>query len=267
MTENEFIQIPASQQVTEEMKKQATFMLNGVPFCPYDHFVKIKGQDGRERDYLPYAARLAWFRAVYPQGTIKTEIKDQGNIKTEIKGQEIEDVYVLIKAYVDNGQGVTSEAYGSCTRASFPRGYVEKAETKAKNRALADLGLGTLAAQELEDDLDDVSDTPQVPRNPRPAPAKASTAPQSAPAPVKPSSDEKQEARKKQARLAEEIEVLKIPYQDGSGVVTFAVMVAKGLNLKKVAQAEAAIKRGLTLDECIAVEQALEPYRKATSAA
>lgn len=166
------------QVVTDDLKQ--VFMLNGVRFVPAEHFLKIKGEGGT-KEYLPYAARLAWFRAVCPKGVIKTEIVEHDK----------ENGYILIKAHVDDGSGGLAQAYGSCTRQSFPRGYIEKAETKAKNRALADLGYGTLFAQELmEDDQDgEVSDTPQPIKNARSnggvAPAQKPAQP-ARPAPVPP---------------------------------------------------------------------------------
>jgi hypothetical protein len=149
-----------TQVVTDELLKSTTFILHGTEFSPYEHMVKITGRGGT-KDYLPYVARCAWFRAHRPKG----------KMKTEIVFHDLEKGSVLIKAYVDDGEGVTAEAYGSCTKAEFPGGYIEKAETKAKNRALADLGYGTLAAQELIDDDQggSVSDTP-LPQRQTPKP-------------------------------------------------------------------------------------------------
>lgn len=177
LEEGEMVIAPSLPVVTEDERKAATFILHGVVFCPYDHFVKIRDKSGQLKEYLPYAARLAWFRAARPKGEIKTEIVEHDR----------QEGFVLIKAYVDDGDGVHAEAYGSCTKAGFDRGYIEKAETKAKNRAIADLGYGTLAAQELiEDDQDgEVSDTPLAPRRP---PANGRSVKTEAPRPVKPQS-------------------------------------------------------------------------------
>jgi hypothetical protein len=133
---------PEAAALTEEMKK-ASFTLNGIKFNPYEHFVDLKG-----KIYLPVAWRLAWFRAARPKGKIRTEILEHDR----------ELGFILIKAYVDDKEGGESEAYGSCTRVAF-KDYIEKAETKAKGRALADLGYGTQFAEELDED-DALADSP-----------------------------------------------------------------------------------------------------------
>ena len=125
----------------EQEKSVESLILNGQPFNPADHFIKIKAKDGTMREYLPYAARLAWFRARRPKGKIDPNIVEHDR----------EAGFILFEVVIDDMEGGYAKAYGSCTRAAFPGGHIEKAETKAKGRALADLGYGTLAAQELEE--------------------------------------------------------------------------------------------------------------------
>ena len=42
-------------------------------FNPTEHLIQIKGRNGIS-DYLPVQWRLVWFRSVYPNGSIETEM-------------------------------------------------------------------------------------------------------------------------------------------------------------------------------------------------
>ena len=72
--------------------------------------------------------------------------------------------FATVKAilYDENGKIIAS-AHGTETRANFPQGHVEKAETASIGRALAMAGFGT----QFTDDLDEGEryvDSPQMPR-------------------------------------------------------------------------------------------------------
>ena len=43
------------------------------PFNPIEHLIQIKGRNGSS-DYLPVQWRLVWFRSIYPNGSIETEM-------------------------------------------------------------------------------------------------------------------------------------------------------------------------------------------------
>ncbi len=46
---------------------------NVRPFSPTEHLIQIKGRNGIS-DYLPVQWRLVWFRSIYPNGSIETEM-------------------------------------------------------------------------------------------------------------------------------------------------------------------------------------------------
>src|SRR5688572_10565974 len=100
-----------------------------------------------EADYLPVAARIAWFRREHPLWSIITEIELQA------------DKAVVMKATIKDMLGtVIATARKKETEAGFPD-YIEKAETGAIGRALAMCGYGTLQAPEF-DEQDRLADAP-----------------------------------------------------------------------------------------------------------
>ena len=105
-----------------------------------------------EADYLPVAARIAWFRKDHPYWAIITDIK------------QLADKAVVMKATIKNMQGtVIATARKKETEAGFPD-YIEKAETGAIGRALAMCGYGTLQAPEF-DEQDRLADAPVEKQN------------------------------------------------------------------------------------------------------
>src|SRR5687768_12532322 len=95
---------------------------------------KISLGNGRVRfektevDYLPVAARIAWFRKDNPYWSIVTRVEKWG------------DKAVIMKAIIKDMQGsVLATARKKETETGFPD-YIEKAETGAIGRALAMCG-------------------------------------------------------------------------------------------------------------------------------
>ena len=81
-----------------------------------------------EADYLPVAARIAWFRKEHAYWGIVTEI------------EHLAEKAVVMKATIkDNFGNVIATARKKETEAGFPD-YIEKAETGAVGRALAMCG-------------------------------------------------------------------------------------------------------------------------------
>ena len=100
-----------------------------------------------ETDYLPVAARIAWFRKDHPLWSIITEIEHLANKA------------VVMKAIIKDMLGVViATARKKETEIGFPD-YIEKAETGAIGRALAMCGYGTLQAPEF-DEQERLADAP-----------------------------------------------------------------------------------------------------------
>jgi hypothetical protein len=114
---------------------------------------KVVGDNGQvrwektETDYLPVAARIAWFRREHPLWSIITEVEQLANKA------------VVMKATIKDMLGaVIATARKKETEAGFAD-YIEKAETGAIGRALAMCGYGTLQAPEF-DEQDRLADAP-----------------------------------------------------------------------------------------------------------
>ena len=100
-----------------------------------------------ETDYLPVAARIAWFRKDHPYWSIITKIAQLANKA------------VVMKAIIKDSTGqIIATARKKETEIGFPD-YIEKAETGAIGRALAMCGYGTLQAPEF-DEQDRLADAP-----------------------------------------------------------------------------------------------------------
>src|SRR5215211_2536306 len=104
----------------------------------------MEWSDGRKPrqttcQYLPVAARIAWFRKDHPYWSILTRVEKWG------------DKAVIMKAIIKDMQGsVIATARKKETEIGFPD-YIEKAETGAIGRALAMCGYGTLQAPEFDE--------------------------------------------------------------------------------------------------------------------
>ena len=100
-----------------------------------------------ETDYLPVAARIAWFRKDHAYWTIITKVEKWG------------DKAIVMKAIIKDVTGqIIAMARKKETEIGFPD-YIEKAETGAIGRALAMCGYGTLQAPEF-DEQDRLADAP-----------------------------------------------------------------------------------------------------------
>jgi hypothetical protein len=100
-----------------------------------------------EADYLPVAARIAWFRKDHPYWHIITKVEKWG------------DKAVIMKAIIKDSTGdIIATARKKETESGFPD-YIEKAETGCVGRALAMCGYGTLQVPEF-DEQDRLADAP-----------------------------------------------------------------------------------------------------------
>lgn len=149
------------------------------------------------------------------------------------------------------------------------RGDARKgAQTDAIKKALSYFSIGNRAYQGLLEGADKGkrSSTPVNPRAnnaAKPEPVKSMPANNAQVTPAL--SEEKKEARAMQARLEKDTAALKIPRR-GGGFVSFVDAVGKALDIQPQ-EAQVAIKRGLTLDECAEVDSVLDKYRKAKASA
>ncbi|HOJ22291.1 MAG TPA: hypothetical protein PLY56_12215, partial [Armatimonadota bacterium] len=108
-----------------------------MAYDPAKHLIRIQGN----REYLPVAQRLVWFREAHP---------DWG-IETKIEVLDIDAGLAVFSATVINESGkIMARATKMETARGFPD-YIEKAETGAIGRALALCGFGTQFAPELEE--------------------------------------------------------------------------------------------------------------------
>ena len=137
----------------------STIQTNGNTFDPMKYMLKLpktkkvnlaNGQvkwEKTEADYLPVAARVAWFRKDHPYWSIIT------------KCVQLANKAVIMKAIIRDMQGVIiATARKKETEIGFPD-YIEKAETGAVGRALALCGYGTLQAPEF-DEGERIADAP-----------------------------------------------------------------------------------------------------------
>jgi len=111
------------------------------------------------KDYLPVAQRLVWFREEKPTWGIETSFL------------ALEADFAIAKAEIKDEKGrVIASAHKREDAKHFPD-FMEKAETGAIGRALAEVGYGTQFAPDLDEE-DRIVDSPQAPvRKPALAPA------------------------------------------------------------------------------------------------
>lgn len=107
-------------------------------FDPRAHMMNVKG--GK---YLPVSARLIWFRQDHPDAILETD------------PHIVNETIAVFRTRIALPTGGIAVGWGSCTPNQFPDGYIEKAETKARGRALGALGYGTPEDEEDENALAD----------------------------------------------------------------------------------------------------------------
>ncbi len=134
-------------------------------FNPKEHLMRMP-KGGKE--YLPAAARIAWFREQYP-------IEDGWRIEAKLIEGGIKEGYAVYRAEITDPDGVVVQT-GTKQESKADFGdYMEKAETGSIARAVAMCGFGILQAQEF-DEGDRIVDTPQPARGgQRPAAPKSET--------------------------------------------------------------------------------------------
>jgi hypothetical protein len=127
-------------------------------FNPRDYFIQlpqkrknpVTGQwETTLTEYLPVAARVAWFRADHPHGTIDA-------VALTI---DFDKGLAIFQATVEDGEGGKAVAYAHETRAGFAD-FLEKSHTRAVGRALALLGYGSTTAGEELSEGEHVADAP-----------------------------------------------------------------------------------------------------------
>lgn len=167
-------------------------------FNPSEHLTQLKSRDG-SKDYLPVCWRLVWFREKFPHGSIETEL-----VHLDLDRETEEEVFVwnqekrrsekvvkhakgmaIFRATIRDGEGGVATGTKMEKAASFGD-WLEKAETGAIGRALAELGYGTQFTSEF-DEAHRIVDSPL---------------PASEAVPDKPHQDRQSEAQPEQADTA-----------------------------------------------------------------
>ncbi len=112
---------------------------------PEAHLIRVM-----DKDYLPVKYRLAWFRSLFPHGTIETTL-----VKLDMDKEYTEPVWInkkkvmrtacgiaVFSTVIHDGCGGIATGTKSEKAASFDD-FVEKAESGSIGRALSALGYGT----------------------------------------------------------------------------------------------------------------------------
>jgi len=147
--------------------------MSSEKFNPKDHIIIISKWDDRlkkvvNQNYLEAKWRLVWFREDHPDWVINTTIsliKNGDGPFASLAEAVIKDNQNVVKA---NGWGYEErieEKYDpelKKTKTVFNSKFVEKSETTAIARALAQLGYGTQWAMEYEEGqvVEEISDSP-----------------------------------------------------------------------------------------------------------
>jgi hypothetical protein len=271
MTETQEI----AQPMTDEMQR-AQFVLNGVAFNPFEHLRLIKTKHGMQT-YLDAKWRIAWARAVYGERI---------RFAPEIVEHNRQDGYALVKCSIYVDDKLVAEEYGSEERKDF-EDYLEKALTKSKGRALADIGFGTQFAAELDNGVDGngkqqemIADAPVEQRryqqqrqqssngaqaaNTRQNPAPQSRSPQTIQTPPPAPPAQSDSIAPSAEVLQEEVARLRIVAKDGSSI-GWKEVVRKALNIHNKADLQSALSRQLTEQERRAIDATIQPFRPAVA--
>jgi hypothetical protein len=108
---------------------------------PKDSLIEIQN-----RPFLPAHEAITWFRRDYPGA--------QGRINTRIEQVDGFPNFVLAEIWVNDGNG-KMELVATARKTSDGKSTLEKLETGAIRRALANFGYGTVAAMAYDDDPHD----------------------------------------------------------------------------------------------------------------
>ena len=129
-----------------------------VPFEPQRYLIDLplRSRDPktgafvtRQAKYLPVKDRVRWCRSDFPDATIRTKI------------MRLDDTIAVFRATVLLPSGGGATGFGH-SNASASADYIERAETKAIGRALANCGYGTqFCGDDLaEDEVTGIADAP-----------------------------------------------------------------------------------------------------------
>lgn len=111
----------------------------------------------QNKDYLPAAARMYWFRCVHTDWSIETEIVE--HVDDHLPGKKPSN-YAIVRTVIKDETGrIRATAVKKEDQVGFPD-YLEKSETSSIGRALAILGFGTLQALELDEGDVRLTDSP-----------------------------------------------------------------------------------------------------------
>jgi hypothetical protein len=124
------------------------------------------------KDYLPVAARIHLFRERFP-------IEEGWAIHTDqLAAEGLPPNTVGFRAFVVNPQGVTVATATKTKPTGGKFAPIESAETGAIGRAIGLAGIGTLFAQEWDEEEEDIADAPIASKG---SPSRPTTAPKSNP--------------------------------------------------------------------------------------
>lgn len=158
--------------MTKKTEKQHTYLLNKVDgFNPFD-FVKesfdcygdpVIGANGEQKKYLPTAAKIFWFRLLYPNGRFRITRIENGYPYVAIFNAEVfadkNDEHPI--STWEYGVVASKDDAGSFTSS------VQAAETVALGKALSRAGFGCEVEMLLDIDLDE-----PAPKEDKPEPKK-----------------------------------------------------------------------------------------------
>jgi hypothetical protein len=117
-------------------------------FNPNDYMLNLKG-----KDYLPVAARVAWFRESCP-------IQDGWRIETEVIAGGREAKFATYRATIIHPSGTPVATAIKTEDVQGFADFEEKAETGSIGRALALCGFGTIVSLELDEGSERLADGP-----------------------------------------------------------------------------------------------------------
>lgn len=156
-------------------------------FEPSEHLLNV-GTKKKPRMYLEVKYRIVWLREQYPEAEIATEILHidldrevtaevsewDETLSKSVKVTKHGKGLVIFKATIKLPNGAIGTGAKMENAAAFGD-WLEKAETGAIGRALASLGLGTAATDEMSEGEGHVVDAPVERKTPNYDPAKPCT--------------------------------------------------------------------------------------------